>query len=180
MPAPYKYQDNLETNRLVTRFLTPEDQLIWADFFNDNEAVAFLPTFGLTSNIDRAKHWIERQLYRYNENKFGLQALIDKETKEFIGQCGLIKQEVDGKAEIEVGYHLLKKYWGNGYATEAAKVFMDYAFQNNLTNSIISIIDIRNIRSQRVADKNGLTREKQTKWSEIDVYIYRIDKRIWK
>ena len=57
---------------------------------------------------------------------------------------------------------------------------MDYAFQNNLTNSIISIIDIRNIRSQRVADKNGLTREKQTKWSEIDVYIYRIDKKIWK
>ncbi|MDQ3847806.1 MAG: GNAT family N-acetyltransferase [Thermoproteota archaeon] len=176
MKATYKYRDRLETKRLLTRFLTAEDYLIWADFFNDKEAIEFLPTFGLTSALDRAKHWVERQLTRYKEKQFGLQALINKETKEFIGQCGLVKQEVDGEAEIEVGYHIFKKYWGNGYATEAARVFIDYALQNNLTNSIISIIDIRNIKSQRVADKNGLTREKQIKWSGSDVYIYRISK----
>lgn len=180
MKAVYTYKDHLETNRLSTRFLTPEDMLIWADFFNDNEAVEFFPSSGFTSMMDRAKHWIERQLNRYSENEFGLQALISKETKTFVGQCGLLKQDVDDKTEIEVGYHIFKKYWGQGYASEAARLFINHAFQNNLADSIISIIDIRNIRSQKVAEKNGLTRDKQTRWSDVDVYIYRIYKMEWK
>src|SRR4051812_17226729 len=100
MMGSYKYEDNLETNRLLTRFLSKEDYLIWADFLGDKEATEFLPTFGFTSALDRAKYWVERQLTRYRENQFGLQALINKETTEFIGQCGLVKQEVDGEAEI--------------------------------------------------------------------------------
>lgn len=176
MSPVFTYQDHLETKRLSTRFLTNEDVLIWTDFFKDEEAIELFPTFGLTSNEARAKHWIDRQLTRYNEKSFGLQALIDKKTNEFIGQCGIIKQEVDGESEIEVGYHIFKKYWGQGYATEAAKLFIEYAFKNNMAESVISIIDIRNIRSQKVADKNGLIREKQTKWKDLDVFIYRMRK----
>lgn len=178
--AAYKYQANLESARLITRFLTTEDILRWTDFFKDKDAVELFPTYGLTLNEDRAKHWIHKQLTRYNENSYGLQALFHKKTNEFIGQCGIIKQEVDGKIEIEVGYHVFKKYWGQGYAPEAAKLFIDYAFENAITNSLISIIDIQNIKSQIVADKNGLKREKQTKWSGLDVFIYRIEKENWK
>ena len=178
--ATYIYQDQLESTRLITRFLTSEDILIWTEFFKDQDAVRLFPTFGLTSNEDRAEHWINKQLTRYNENSFGLQAIIGKKTNEFIGQCGILKQELDGKTEIEVGYHVFKKYWGQGYAPEAAKLFIDYAFKNDLTNSVISIIDIRNIKSQNVANKNGLKKEKQTKWSDLDVFIYRIDKENWK
>ena len=180
MKPTYKYHDNLETERLLTRFLTPEDILIWSDFFKDKEAVDLFPTYGLTTNEERAKHWVDRQLARYNEKRFGLQALIDKKTNAFIGQSGIMKQEVDGKIEIEAGYHIFKKYWGQGYAPEAAKLFIDYAFRNNLAKSVISIIDVRNVKSQRVADKNGLKREKQTRWSDLDVFIYRIDKEKWK
>jgi RimJ/RimL family protein N-acetyltransferase len=174
----YKYQDKLESNRLVTRFLTIEDIYIWADFYADKDAVEFFPSFGLTTNIDRARHMIEKQLDRYTQLRFGHQALIDKKTNSFIGVCGLLTQEVDGITEIEVGYHILKKYWGQGYAPEAAKLFINYAFDNNITNSIISVIDTGNIKSQKVADKNGLTREKQTKYTDHeDVYIYRIKKK---
>jgi RimJ/RimL family protein N-acetyltransferase len=105
--------------------------------------------------------------------------LLEKESNEFIGQCGLIKQEVDGKTEIEVGYHVFKKYWGRGFAPEAAKIFLEYAFNNNLSDSVISIIHVGNTKSQRVADKNGLTREKQTRWSDLDVFIYRMHKATW-
>lgn len=174
--AAFSYRDNLESKRLLTRFLTTEDILTWADFFNDKEAVEFLPTFGLSSNLERAEYWIQRQLNRYKENNFGLQALIHKKTNEIVGQCGLLKQEVDGQIEIEVGYHIFKKLWGQGYAPEAAKLFIEYAFKNDLADSVISIIDIQNIKSQIVADKNGLKKEKQTKWSGIDVFIYRIRK----
>jgi ribosomal-protein-alanine N-acetyltransferase len=174
--AAYLYEDNLESKRLKTRFLTAEDIITWADFFNDDEAVEYMSSFLRTSNEETAKFWIGKQMTRYKENYFGLQALIDKRTNEFVGQCGLLKQEVDGQDETEVGYHMFKKYWGQGFAPEAAKLFIEYAFANNLADSVISIIDIRNIRSQIVADKNGLQREKQTRWSGIDVFIYRIRK----
>ena len=138
--------------------MTNDDVLIWTDFYKDKEAVELLPIFGLASIEDHAKNWIDRQLSRYNKSGFGLQALLNKQTNEFIGQCGIIKQEVDGQFEIEVGYHIFKKYWGQGYAPEAAQLFINYAFQNNLADSVISIIDVRNIKSQRVAYKNGLKR----------------------
>lgn len=175
----YTYHDNLQTARLITRFLTPEDVDTWAPFFEDKEAVEFLSTFGNASSREMSKFWIEKQLQRYKEQRFGLQALHLKTTGEFIGQCGLITQAIDGKQEMEIGYHIFKKYWGKGYATEAAHCFLQYAFTNHFAPSVISIIDINNIKSQRVAEKNGLTRAKQTKWAHHDVYIYRISQEQW-
>ena len=105
-----------------------------------------------------------------------MQAILNIETNEFIGQCGLLTQEVDDKKELEVGYHVMKKHWGKGFAPEAAKLFIDFAFENNLTKSIISIIHKENIKSQKVALRNGLTKEKETNWKGMDVYIYRIEK----
>jgi [ribosomal protein S5]-alanine N-acetyltransferase len=174
MDNPYIYKDGLETKRLVTRFLTHADILPWTKFFNDPDALEFLPIFGFNSSEEKAAFWIDKQLTRYREKKFGLQALIDKSTNSFIGQCGLIKQVVDDVEEVEVGYHIYKQYWGLGYASEAAKLFIDYAFANQLSGSVISLIATGNLKSQRVAEKNGLAREKQTTWSGHDVFIYRL------
>jgi [ribosomal protein S5]-alanine N-acetyltransferase len=173
------YPDKLESHRLITRRLTEADILVWADFFADKEAVELFPTFELTTNLERSEYWVEKQLTRYENNYFGLQALINKNTNDFIGQCGLLTQEIDGEVEIEVGYHIFKKYWGQGFAPEAARMFIDYAFQNDLANTIISIIDKRNIKSQRVADKIGMIQGKETTWAGLDVYIYRIEKSKW-
>ncbi len=178
MIKTYFYKDHLETPRLKTRFLIFEDIPKWAKFFEDKEAVELFPDFGLKTEMERSGHWIEKQLLRYKEKKFGMQALIHKESNEFIGQCGLLAQKIDGKEELEVGYHIFKKHWGNGYAPEAAKMFINYAIENNLSESIISIIDIRNKNSMRVAEKNGLVREKQCTWNGLDVFVYRIDKKI--
>lgn len=175
----YKYQEHLETERLRTRKLSKDDILIWSEFFSDKEAVEFMPSDEASSNTKLAKNWIDKQFSRYATNRLGLQALIHKNTNQFLGQCGLLVQNVDGKKEIEVSYHILKKFWGKGYAPEAAKRFIDYAFENNLTTSVISIIHTDNIRSQKVAEKNGLKREKKTMWAELDVYIYRISKEDW-
>jgi RimJ/RimL family protein N-acetyltransferase len=171
----YKYEDGLITERLYTRFLVLDDYREWSKFFEDKEAIQYFPWVADDSSLERSKQWVERQLTRYKEKRYGLQALFHKTTHEFIGQCGLMIQEVNGFSDIEVGYHIFKKYWGQGYAPEAAKAFLDYGFKNQQAPSFISIIDIRNIKSQRVADKNGLTREKQTKWNDLDVFIYRID-----
>jgi len=169
----YTYKDNLETDRLITRFITIDDIDTWTGFFETEECVKYFPTFGLTTAKARAEHWIKRCVERYSLNLFGLQALIDKETNEFIGQCGLLTQEVDGIKEIEVGYHLLRNHWGKGYATEAGNAFKTYGFQTKQTQSIISIIHIDNIASQKVALRNGMTNEKRTNWNDLDVLIFR-------
>lgn len=175
----YKYEDNLESERLKTRYLTINDTELFSIFFENEEAQKFLPKF-FESPLVRAKHLIEKQLERYEENRLGLQVILHKETDEFLGICGLLLQNVDDKIEIEVGYHFLPKHWGKGYAPEAAKLFINYAFENKLTNSVISIIDIENFKSQRVAEKNDLKIEKQIKYLDNeDVYIYRMNKEDW-
>lgn len=175
----YKYEDGLETQRLLTRFLTIDDAAIWAEFLGDKEAGEFLPQVAGYTPEQNAVVWIERQLNRYDKRLYGLQALLDKHTGEFIGQCGLITQDIDGRLQTEVGYHIRKQYWGKGYAPEAAKKFISYGFENGQADSIISIIDIHNTKSQSVAGKNGLKRDKQVRWRDSDVYIYRIDKKDW-
>lgn len=174
------YLDGSETSRLLIRKLDVSDIAIWESFFVKNSSLPFL---GLDLSLDvktQSKDWIERQLWRYENNKFGHHALINKQTNQFIGQCGLLTQEIDGKNEIEIGYHILPEFWSMGYATEAAQKFRDYAFENHLCNSLISIIDIRNKASQKVAHKNGMRKSKQIRYYNLDVYIYRISKEEYK
>ena len=175
----YKYQDNLETERLTTRFIRKEDDVVWTPFFEDKDTNEFIPDFGLKTSLERAQHWIERQLNRYKEQKYGHQFLIDKSSKQIVGQCGLLMQDIDGIQELEVGYHIFKQHWGKGYAPEAAQMFRDYGLKNNLSDSIISVIATGNIKSQKVAMKNGMQNEKQTKWMGKDVFIFRITKKEW-
>lgn len=170
----YFYIDNLKSDRLITQFLTVDNWKDWMTFLEDSEATKHFPSMESTTLEEGCENWMNLQLKRYEDQYYGLQALKDKETGVFMGQCGLLRQIVDEKEEIEVGYHMLRKYWGKGYAPEAAKLFIDFAFKHNLADSIISIIQVENEKSQRVALKNGLQREKQTTWKGLDVYIYRI------
>ena len=172
MPSEhYFYPDNLVSERLKSRFWTIDDLPAWSEFYTYREAVELYPPQFLDP-----RRQLERQMERYAQHTFGLQAIIHKGTNEFLGQCGLLLQEVDGLRELEVGYHFIRRYWGNGYAPEAAKMFIDYAFANDLAPSVISIIDVRNTNSQRVAEKNGLKKEKETVWNGIHAHVYRVFK----
>lgn len=142
-----------------------------------------LPYLGIDLNKtpeEIANDWINFQFKRYAEKRYGHHALIKKDTGEFIGMCGLLTQNVEDKQEIEIGYSLLPKYWGFGYATEAAIFFRDFGFSKENLDHIISIIDIRNMASQNVAEKNGMKRIRQIKYYNLDVYIYQITKIEWK
>lgn len=169
----YHYSDGLKSRRLTTRFLTSDDALNWVQFFNDDESMQFFPNPESLNVGQRAHVWIERQLNRYREQKYGLQALLLNGTNEFVGQCGLLLQEVDGVMEVEVGYHILKEYRNSGYASEAAMLFTDYALDNRMAASVVSVIHRKNFKSQRVAEKNGLRNEKATFWNGKEVFVYR-------
>lgn len=176
----YRYNDGLETQRLITRFLTHADAPAWEAFLSDPIAGRFSPDNKNVPVAERAAKWIDFCLKRYHEQRYGLQALIEKETGIFVGQCGLILQEVGGVHEIEIGYHLFPQYWGKGYATEAARAFRDYGFENNIAPSIISLIHPDNTPSKQVALRNGMAyRETTTAFRTYECEIYRITKEEW-
>ena len=106
------YKDHLKTPRIITRFLTQDDVTAWMEYCNDPIATTFTSFPHKKTPSEMAQYWIDLCLKRYNENRLGLQALLDKESEAFIGQCGLLLQEVNGRSEIEVGYHLIRRFWG--------------------------------------------------------------------
>lgn len=95
-----------------------------------------------------------------------------KDTNEFIGDCGLVKQKINNSIEVEIGYHINKKYWSKGFASEAAKACKEYGFYKLSLNKVISIIDPKNVPSIRVAEKIGFTKEKEAFIFNKNHYIY--------
>jgi ribosomal-protein-alanine N-acetyltransferase len=102
-------------------------------------------------------------------------AIIDRKSNEFIGQCGLLTQEVDGEKELEIGYSLIKKHWGKDLATEVAIHLRNWASKNSDINSIISIIKSDTEASKSVANKLGMKYDQELVWKEIEVTIFRIN-----
>ena len=108
--------------------------------------------------FDRAgvEEWIARNQRRYLNDETGLWAMVEKSTGELIGDCGITKQEVDGELLYEIGYHLRRDQWGQGFATEAAQACKAWGFANLSADRIISLIRPENLPSRRVAERNGM------------------------
>ncbi len=100
--------------------------------------------------------WLANNLRRYQEDGFGLWAIIRKADQEFIGQCGLTVQNFADQQVVEIGYLLQREYWGQGYAIEAARGAKSYAFNQLHVPEVWSIIRDNNIASMNVAIRNGM------------------------
>lgn len=150
----------LETQRLYMREMTQDDYPALCKILQDKDVMyAYEHAFSDTET----QEWLDRQIKRYEEydHKFGLWAVIEKETDEMIGQCGLTIQDCDGEQVLEIGYLFQKAYWNNGFATEAAITWKEYAFETLGVDEVYSIIRDNNIASQNVAKRNGMTVKKQ-------------------
>ncbi|MBS1809101.1 MAG: GNAT family N-acetyltransferase [Acidobacteria bacterium] len=163
----------LETERLLLRELTPDDFDAMFAIFGDAETMLYYPQAYSREMLEAA---IQRQFDSYAENGYGLWAMILKRENKFIGDCGLLHQEVDGVLELEVGYHVNRQYWGQGFAPEAAKACFDYGLNTLGRKRMISMIRPENLPSRRVAEKNGLRIEKEVFWRGFQHYVYAIER----
>jgi [ribosomal protein S5]-alanine N-acetyltransferase len=168
-----------ETKRLKFRLLTQNDFNTWIDLFKDKTVGGFLGMVNLSTPQEQCEKWFELCENRYKNDLGGMNVLIDKSSNQLVGQCGLLIQDIDGVKELEIGYSILPKFWNMGYATEAAKKCRDFAFSNFYTDTLISIVHIENSKSEKVAQKNGMSKTKQTVFKEMPVNIYRINKVEW-
>lgn len=169
-----KYLLEGETSaRLRFRAVVPKDMPAWVPFYDDPDSTAFWT--GLPKDPEVAcREQFQRIFERYQNKLGGMNALLLRENNIFVGLCGLLVQTVDGIRELEIGYSLLPAYRKKGYATEAARKCRDYALMNHLAPSLISIIHIDNIPSQKVALKNGMFLDKTTTYKSNPVHIYRV------
>ncbi len=106
---------------------------------------------------------LEEEARAGTQAEIALWPVVEKASGRVIGHCGLLEKNVDNQSEIELIYVLASDSWGKGYATEAASVLRDYAFDQLGLQRIIALIDPGNPASARVAEKIGMEYERETR-----------------
>lgn len=170
--SKYLLEDQI-SERLLFRKLRTTDFKDWLPFYNDPRSTQYWD--GLPTNPTEAcEAQFNRVFERYEHDLGGMNALILKESKKLVGICGLLVQTVDNIQELEIGYSILPNYWLQGFASEAAQKCKVFAFENNFSDSLISIIHVDNIPSQKVAINNGMHLDKTTVYNNNPVHIFRV------
>ena len=146
----------LETPRLILREMTQADYPALSAILQDPQVMYAYN--GAFSDAE-TREWLDRQLARYDEygHRFGLWAVVLRETDDMIGQCGLTMQPWKDRQVLEIGYLFRRDCWHQGYATEAAAACRDYAFIALNANEVCSVIRDTNTASRNVALRNGMT-----------------------
>lgn len=148
----------LATARLLLRRWEPSDLGPFADLNADPEVMRYIRDPITRAQSDSFVRQIEDQFETYG---FGLWALEVRETGTFVGFTGLARQtfEAPFNPSVEVGWRLARDAWGQGYATEAARASVEFAFEVLQLDEVVSITTTSNVRSRAVMRRLGMTRE---------------------
>lgn len=140
-----------QTDRLYFREFTLEDAAMLYDMHQDTAVTRYTGDPTPWDSIERVKSIISDGILPHYEKKIGRWAVHVKADDTFIGWCGL----KDMGGEVDLGYRFIPKFWGQGYATEAAKAVLEYGMKIGIKN-IIGRASIHNIASVKVLKKIGL------------------------
>jgi RimJ/RimL family protein N-acetyltransferase len=167
----------IETERLRIREYTTEDFDALYEILSDSETMKYYPK---PYDENGVKRWINWCLDSYKKNGFGLWALELKADGTFIGDCGISMQCIDGETLPEIGYHVNKKYWRQGYAKEACAAVKAWLFNNTTYDSAYSYMNSENVASYSTAASNGMTRIKEYNDGSENLFVYAITREEWK
>ncbi len=162
----------ITTPRLNLRNLTPADAESFYLLNADPEVIRYTGDDAF-ADIEAARKFLEGYDH-YEKYGFGRWAVIRKEDGEFLGWCGLkYTPETD---EFDIGFRFFKKYWNQGYATEAAKACLDHGLHDLKIKTIIGRAMKANTASIKVMEKIGMTYWKPMDFHGGEGVVYRIEK----
>ncbi len=171
----------IETARLLLRPWRREDLGPYARMCADPEVMRYMGFDGVTLSRKQTEEHTECLVRHWEERGFGLWAVEEKSSGDFIGRIGLMRHEdwPEGEHKTEVGWLLDRPYWGRGLATEGARASLRYGFEELGLERIISMAWPENAASRRVMEKIGLAFQGGTRWRDNDVVWYAVDRREW-
>lgn len=163
-----------QTSRLLVRQLTYEDFEPFNIMQSNFNVMQYAS--GKTNTLEENQADLKKVIDHYQDanNGFWVWAIKRKSDQKFIGTVAII---VDEKNEGEVGYRLLEKHWGNGYATEILKDLIDFGFEKMKLKVIHASVDVRNIASIKMLDKSILEfiREEWNEDFQSNDRLYRLE-----
>jgi ribosomal-protein-alanine N-acetyltransferase len=164
---------HLETDRLIIRDWRLEDCDTAFSIYGDPEVMRFVGTGQAYESLDQTRVSLRRIIARDTDKPLGFWAVEDKASGELVGG-GLLKYLPD-HSEVEVGYHLGKKWWGKGLATEIACALVKYGFESQGLKKIVGVTYPENVASRKVLEKAGLTHVGTSTYVDIPVELYVIE-----
>lgn len=168
----------IETERLFIREILPTDVDQMFELHADPEVHRFLGNKTVTSKeqIIDIINFVRQQYIDYGVGRW---AIVDKKTNEFVGWIGLeyvTKETNNHKNYYDLGYRLIKRFWGKGYATESAFASLDYAFNKLNATAVFGMADCENEASNKILRKVGLRFIEIFDHEGVNYNWYKIDK----
>jgi RimJ/RimL family protein N-acetyltransferase len=160
--------EEVRTARLVLRPISPDDAEGLAALYADPEVTRWVRALDLPAT--RAQ--IDRFVEQWAARGIGPFAVLDADTGDFFGRSGVkYWPEFDF---TEVGWVLRRDVWGRGFATEAGRASLDYAFAHSDLEYVTAIIAKPNLASIAVAERLGMAQLRDEVVFETDCTIYAV------
>lgn len=166
----------IETDRLYFREILACDDYNMLELDADPAVHRYLGNNPIT-DIFQARDLIQLIRQQYIDNGIGRLALIERATNNFVGWGGfkLITNLVNGHQNYyDLGYRLIKRYWGKGYATECSKAVIEFGFKELELPVIHAIADKGNAQSRKVLEKCGFTCKEVFDYENVPHYWFEL------
>jgi [ribosomal protein S5]-alanine N-acetyltransferase len=141
------------TTRLDARRLTPADASAMYAIYGDSETVRWVGD-GVPLTLDECHRWVDVSMSNYESRGYGMSAVIERESGDMIGCCGIVHP--GGQREAEIKYAFRRDQWGRGFANEVVPAMLDYGFQTLKLARIIATVDPENCASIHLLTKHGM------------------------
>ena len=171
----------IETQRLILREIELSDDQAMFELDSDPRVHRYLGN-NMFERIEQSQELIHQIRKQYIENGIGRWAAIEKSSGCFIGWSGLkfIRETENNHTHFyDVGYRLMPRFWGKGYATESAKAAIEYGFTTMNLNEIIGTAHVENKASRHALEKCGLRFIEQFYWKDIHCDWLSISRSEW-
>lgn len=158
----------LETERLILRTWLLNDLRDFFEIYGDEEVWRFVDQQGVFKDEKAARRALQRGIAYQAEHGFCHWAAVEKSRGRVIGACGF--NLFEGGPQLELVYHFARLYWRKGYATEAARACLSYAFESLQAPMVVASVNKKNTASLRVLEKLGFMRDESGHNADEDFY----------
>jgi len=167
----------IETARVTLRPFCGDDVDLMAELFANPDFMRF--SLGVFTKREQTIAFIDKVIGWDRAGIPSQFAVVPRGEKNLIGYCGFFHHPEHGIDDIEIGYRLHPAYWSRGLMTEAARAVRDHGFRDLKLTRVISLVHPDNVPSRRVAEKNGMTVEKEITFRSFPTLLYSITRERW-